>query len=129
VDGQIYPKPDADMNLRLETTSILNYLERRNYLKEVSWLPADFQIKNMQLTLGYEPAYQYMAGTPNYFFANLNMEKPLNIDGYDVLLQTSTYRHMDSKENITYEFEVRGVQYRLVLEQLSPPRNAGVGSK
>ncbi|NLC06559.1 MAG: DUF4153 domain-containing protein [Syntrophomonadaceae bacterium] len=120
VDGQIYPKPDADMNLRLETTSILNYLERRNYLKEVSWLPADFEIKNMQLVFGFEPAYQYMTGPPNYFFAYLNMEKPLNIDGYDVLFQTGTYWHRDPQENITYEFEVRGVQYRLILEQLSP---------
>lgn len=120
VDGKIYPKPDADMNLRLETTSILNYLEQRNYLKEVSWLPTDFEIKNMQLTLGFEPAYQYMGGTTNYLFANLNMQKPLNIGGYDVLIQTGTYRNTDPAENITYEFEVRGTQYRLILEQLSP---------
>ncbi|HBK53886.1 MAG TPA: DUF4153 domain-containing protein, partial [Syntrophomonas wolfei] len=43
VNGKINPKSDADMTLRLETTSILNYLERRGYLKEVAWLPADFQ--------------------------------------------------------------------------------------
>jgi len=51
VDGKINAKANVDMNLRLETTSILNYLERRSYLKKVSWLPADFKTdKDMQKT-------------------------------------------------------------------------------
>ena len=36
VDGKLKPKADADLNLRVETTSILNYLQRRNYLPEVA---------------------------------------------------------------------------------------------
>lgn len=121
VDGRINPRIDADITLRLETTSILNYLERRSYLKAVAWLPEDFETdKNMQKIFGYEPAYEYMGGAQDNFFANLNMLKPLNIDGYDILLQADAYRRMDLKENTTYDFEVRGAQYRLMLERLSP---------
>lgn len=119
VDGKIIPRADADMTLRLETTSILRYLERRNYLEALDWLPEDFEIdKHMQKTLGYEPAYEYMARSLDHFFANLDMQEPLNIDGYDVLLQAGTYRGMDLKDT-SYNFEVRGDQYRLILERLS----------
>lgn len=121
VDGKINPRTDADMTLRLETTSILNYLERRSYLKAVPWLPEDFETnKNMQKILGYEPAYEYVGGIRDNFFANLDMQKPLNIDGYDVLFQTGAYRGMDLKEKPNYDFEVHGAQYRLMLERLSP---------
>lgn len=120
VDGKIKPKTDADMNLRLETTSILNYLERRGYLKEVGWLPTAFETnRDMRKTLGFEPAYKNPGGNPNSFFANLDMQKPLNIEGYDVLLQAGTYKGMDQKEIMTYDFKVRGIPYQLILEPVS----------
>ena len=120
VGGKINPKTDADMTLRLDTTSILNYLERRSYLKEVAWLPADFETnKDMQKILGFEPAYQYTRDNLNYFFARLDMQKPLNIEGYDVLLQAGTYRGMEPKEDMIYDFAVRGVPYQLILEPLT----------
>jgi hypothetical protein len=120
VEGKINPQTDADMTLRLETNSILDYLERRSYLKEVAWLPADFETKkDMRKTLGFEPAYKYMGGNQNSFFANLDMQKPLNIEGYDVLLQAGTYRGMNPKDIMPYSFKVRGVPYQLILEPLS----------
>lgn len=118
-DGKIKPKADADMTLRLETTSILNYLEHRKYLKEVDWLPADFETNaDMQIVFGFEPAYEGL-GDHNHFFAHLDMQKPLNIEGYDVLLHAGTYRGMDKKAE-TYNFEVRDVQYRLLVKRQSP---------
>lgn len=120
VNGKINPKSDADMTLRLETTSILNYLERRGYLKEVAWLPADFQTnRDMEKTLGFEPAYKYLGVDQNNFFAHLDMQKPINIEGYDVLLQAGTYRGMDPKEIMTYNFEVHGFSYKLILDPVS----------
>ncbi|MDD2373679.1 MAG: DUF4153 domain-containing protein [Syntrophomonadaceae bacterium] len=120
VNGKINPKSDADMTLRLETTSILNYLERRGYLKEVAWLPADFETnRDMEKNLGFEPAYKHTGDNQNNFFAHLDMQKPLNIEGYDVLLQAGTYRGMDSKEIMIYDFEVRGVPYKLILDPVS----------
>lgn len=120
VNGKITPKSDADLTLRLETTSILNYLEKRSYLKEVTWLPNDFEInRDMEKALGFEPAYKYMGDNQNNFFAHLDMQKPLNIEGYDVLLQAGTYRGMDRKDIMTYDFEVRGVPYKLILDPVS----------
>ncbi|WP_418790130.1 DUF4153 domain-containing protein [Phosphitispora sp. TUW77] len=119
-DGKISPKTNAEMTLRLETTSILNYLERRNYLEEVVWLPDDFQTnRDMQKTIGFEPAYKYMWSDINNFYANLDMQKPLSIEGYDILLQAGIYRGMEPRENMTYKFEVRGVPYQIVLEPIS----------
>jgi hypothetical protein len=120
VNGKINPKSDADMALRLETTSILNYLERRGYLTEVDWLPNDFETnRDMEKTLGFEPAYKYMGDNQNNFFAHLDMQKPINIEGYDVLLQAGTYRGMDPKEIMTYDFGVRGIPYKLILDPVS----------
>jgi hypothetical protein len=120
VNDKINPKTDADMTLRLETTSILNYLERRGYLEEVTWLPDDFETnRDMEKTLGFEPAYKYMGDNQNNFFAHLDMQKPLNIEGYDVLLQAGTYRGMDPKEIMTYDFSVRGIQYKLIIDPVS----------
>lgn len=121
VNGEIKPKADVDMTLRLETTSILKYLEQRSYLKQIIWLPDDFETdKDMQKTLGYEPAYQYMGESQNIFFANLDMQKPLSIDGYDVLLQVGAYRGMDLGKVSTYDFIVDDVQYQLAVERLTP---------
>lgn len=118
VDGKLKPKADADLNLRVETTSILNYLQRRNYLPEVAWLPADFEpYRDMETTLGFEPTYPH-SGDLKHAFVRLDMEKPLNIEGYDVMLQAGTHRRMDTTEIQTYDLKVRGVPYQLRLEPL-----------
>ena len=107
------------MTLRLEATGIL---ERRSYLKSIAWLPRAYFVtpKDMQKILGFEPAYESLPAGQNFFFANLDMQKPLDINGYDVLLQANSYRGMDPKIPATYDFAVRGANYKLVVESLSP---------
>lgn len=120
VDGKLVPRSDVDMTLRLETTSIFNYLEYRRYLGSLAWIPEDFQTnRDMPKTVGFEPAYEMMGGMPN-FFANLNTEKPMDINGYDVMLQIEAFRGMEEKKNTVHNFEVRGDSYQLRLERLSP---------
>ncbi len=119
-DGKLNPKADVPMKLRLETTSILNYLENRSYIKYVKWLPAEFKTYNqLESTFGFEPAYEATRNDSNYFFANIDMQKPTNISGYDVLINTSSYRGMDNVNQPSFDFEVRNVKYQLVLERLS----------
>lgn len=120
VEGKIVPRSDVDLTLRLETTSILNYLEYRKYLASLNWLPKDFQTeRDMQKTLGFEPAYDTIGGMDS-FFAHLDMKKPVDIDGYDVMLQIEAYRGIKQNESTVYDFEVRGVSYQLRTERLSP---------
>jgi len=120
-DGKITPKADVPMNLRLESTNILGYLDNRGYTKYVKWLPADFkpyENKKIQSTLGFEPAYD-TGKDMNNFFANLDMQTPLNISGYDIMFNTNSYRQMDKIDQPSFDFEVRGEKYRLTLERLS----------
>jgi hypothetical protein len=41
--GKLKPKADVPQNIKVEPTSVLMYLENRNYIKYVKWLPADFK--------------------------------------------------------------------------------------
>ena len=43
----------------------------------------------METTLGFEPTYPH-SGDLKHAFVRLDMEKPLNIEGYDVMLQAGT---------------------------------------
>ncbi|MEA4926921.1 MAG: DUF4153 domain-containing protein [Syntrophomonadaceae bacterium] len=117
--GKINPKPDASLNVRLETTSILNYLDSRNYTKYLAWLPADFKTYDkMESTFGFEPAYQGI-DSQNFFYANLDMQQPSNISGFDMMFNINSYRRMPASDEPRYDFEVRGVKYSLTAERLS----------
>jgi len=120
-DGKINPKTEVPLTLRLETTNILNYLQNRNYTKYLTWLPADFKTHyNMQSTFGFEPAYESINGDQNFFNASLDIEKPLNISGYDMMFNINAFRQMDKFDEPKFDFEVRTVKYHLTVERLSP---------
>jgi hypothetical protein len=120
-DGKISPKVEVPMNLRLESTSILSYLENRSYIKYIKWLPDDFKTNSkMKSTLGFEPAYVGARSDSNYFFANIDMQKPLSINGYDIFINTSSHRGMDKSNQPSFDLDIRSVKYKLSLERLSP---------
>ncbi len=90
VDGQLKPQADVPIELRIEATSILNYLQNRKYTREIDWLPADFDAnKDMSKTLGFETAYPGYPGEEKYFYAHLNMDDPIAIKGYDIMYKWS----------------------------------------
>ncbi len=121
VDGEIIPKENVPLELRLETTSILNYLERRNYLQYINWLPADFKMRDDKLksTFGFEPAYDADRSASQYFSASLDMQKPLSISGYDLIMNTSSHKDMKVHDSKTIDFQVRNHKYGLVVERIS----------
>lgn len=120
-NGRIIPKADAPVEVRLETTGILNYLEMRNYLQYVNWLPSDFKTREeMKNTFGFEPAYGSNKEDFQYFNANLDMQKPFSISGYDIIINEHSYRGMKETENHTVNFQVRNNEYRLIVERISP---------
>lgn len=119
-DGKITPKSDVSMTLRLETTSILNYLENRSYDRYLTWLPDGFKTnRDMAGTFGFEPAYESMADD-NYFFATKDMEKPLNISGYEVMINFGSYRGMENQAESRIDIEIRGIKYLLTIDRVSP---------
>lgn len=120
VDGKITPKEDASVELRRETTSILDYLERRNYLQYINWLPADFMMKNdrMKSTFGFEAAYDY--GDTQYFSASLDMQKPLSISGYDIIINANSHKKLEVPDSNIIDFQVGSNKYILAVERVSP---------
>jgi hypothetical protein len=122
VDGKITPKADASHTLKLECTNILSYLQSRGYIKYIEWLPQDFNVySNMEEVFGFRPTYERGENDYNYFFADLSMEKALNISDYDVLMSTNSYWRVDNSDQptATFDFEVRGVPYQLTVNRLS----------
>ncbi|MDD3024789.1 MAG: DUF4153 domain-containing protein, partial [Syntrophomonadaceae bacterium] len=114
-DGIITPKAKVPLNLRLESTSILSYLEEGNYIKYVKWLPADFKTADeMKSTLGFEPAYG--DADPNNFFASIDREEPFDINGYDTFVNTSFYSGMSKGDESIFDLEVRGEKYKIIFE-------------
>ncbi len=120
-EGKITPQADASMNLRQESTSILNYLERRHYLKYIKWLPQDFKAnEDMKSVLGFEPAYPDIGNDEKYFFAGLDMNQAVNISGYEVMIPIHCYRGMSKDEMPEDSFTIRDSKYQVGLERLSP---------
>ncbi|ADY55877.1 hypothetical protein Sgly_1579 [Syntrophobotulus glycolicus DSM 8271] len=134
VNGKIVPKADASLKLRQETTNILNYLERRNYLQYLTWLPEEMKTsgsrpsgnltqEKMKAVFGFEPAYEGAGATSDHFYAALNMQKPLSVSGYDVMVALSNYRGMSMGKN-GEEFErtvkIRNKDYIILAERLTP---------
>ncbi len=117
VAGQLQPKADVDLAVRVETTNIINYLARRDYLASVSWLPADFNVqRDMRQTLGFDPTYSYMQPSDmEYFYAHLEPQAVLPVAGFDVMLRVGNQRD----ELVRLDFVVGGANYQLVLEPMS----------
>lgn len=117
-DGKISPKADVPLTVKVEATNILSYLENRGYMKSIAWLPADFSTYNqMEKTLGFAPAYDQ--GSFNNFYANIDMQKPFAINGYDVCVNTNLYRGMNKADQPSFDLALRGEKYKLVFEHIS----------
>ncbi|HAG12214.1 MAG TPA: DUF4153 domain-containing protein [Desulfotomaculum sp.] len=117
-DGKIIPKSAVPVKTRLESTRILDYLETRNYLKYINWLPADFKIKEMKDTFGFDAAYEDWS--EKYFGASLDTQKPIEISGYDIFIHVQSYTMMDDSTYSPYNFQVRNNKYKLIIKRISP---------
>lgn len=119
-NGQITAKEDASEHTKIETTNILQYLERSSSLKYISWLPEDFAVyEDLKPVFGFEPSYPSHEGENQYFNASLDTEQPLPVEGYDVLLSAFAGRYMDEKGPKERSFELDGKTYQLKLNKIS----------
>lgn len=120
-DGRIQVKDNVPLKVREETTNILNYLNNRDYIKYVTWLPEDFNAYNdMNKILGFEPAYPQAEEyeEKEYFYLSSDMQEPYIISGYDIIYDSYSDRWAkDYAEE--YDLTVRGKPYKLVFERIS----------
>ncbi|MGD0153447.1 MAG: DUF4153 domain-containing protein [Thermacetogeniaceae bacterium] len=121
VNGKLSPKADVSTTLKLESTNILDYLFNRGYIKYIHWLPADFKpYDQMKNAFGFDQVYAG-AIVNNNFYANMDIQQPVNIQGYDMLVNANSDRGMTrAGQQPAIDFEVRGIKYKLILDRLSP---------
>jgi hypothetical protein len=121
VDGKINPKTDVSVNLRIETTSILNYLQNRKYIEKIKWLPDHFNsYEDMKSTFGFETAYSEQPSQADYFYAAMQMDDTINIKGYDIMFTGHSYRGQGKEDIQPVEFTVDNVKYQLEITRISP---------
>jgi len=119
IDGKIIKKEDASEYTKVETTNILDYLERSSSLEYIDWLPENFTVyRDLKPLLGFDPSYpSYTEGDNQYFNVSLDEQQPLPVTGYDVLLNTFVGRYMTEKELKDLDFELNGKTYRLKVNK------------
>ncbi len=117
-DGKIKPKADVPLEIRTESVNILSYLDQRDYMKYIKWLPKDFEIHDkMKSTFGFEPAYT--DNNAKNFYASLDTQKPFKISGYDIGVSSFANTNMEKGNLTPIDFQVGQVKYQLVLKPIS----------
>ncbi len=118
VNGDITKKEDASEYTRIETTNILNYLDRTSSLQYIPWLPEDFAVyEDLKQVFGFAPTYpNYIDGSRQYFYVSLDGEKPLPIAGYDILLNAFVGTYDEEREISSQDFELDGSLYKMNID-------------
>jgi cytochrome c oxidase subunit IV len=118
VAGKLEPNPDADLDLRIEATNILYYLQRRGYVEAIDWLPAEFEVyRDMETVLGFQPTYP-QRGERKYTYVSLDSEQPVSIKGYDLLLEAGIYVSKGTTEAAVHDLNIDETGYRLQLKPI-----------
>jgi hypothetical protein len=116
----ITKKENATIDTKVETTSILDYLDRSSSLSYIEWLPEGFNVnQDMKAVFGFGPSYSNFIEERQYFSVFLDTKQPLPIEGYDIML--SAFVEKDMKENASKvsEFELNGTTYQLNVGKTS----------
>jgi len=110
-DGVLTPKQNVSDNAKFETTSILSYLNNRDTLKSIQWLPKNFDLnQDFSKTFGFETRYSRDGIQPQTeSYLTLDDTKPIAVSGYDFYISISNY---SNDLNLNYS----GVPYRLSYE-------------
>lgn len=121
INGELASKTEASEETKIETTSILFYLERSSSLKYINWLPENFAVyQDMEKTFGYEPTYKaYLNGNGKYFSVSMDGQKPLGVTGYDVLFNVFSGRYEKDKQLSDIGFSINDIDYRLKTNRIS----------
>lgn len=116
--GVLTPKSSASEETKRETTSILSYLEGRDALDQLSWLPQNFELyEDMETTFGFASAYSGYDPNTRYNQFFIEPSVPLPISGYDISANLSSGRYDSDDQPIS--FTVRDIAYRMSVSRVS----------
>lgn len=118
-EGAIKARADAPEELRIEVTNILQYLNSRDYIKYVAWLPDEFDpYRKMKDTFGFESAYRDSGVDGGYFYLTSESGEPYVVSGYDIIYNHYSYNGGEKVTN--KDFTIEGQNYEFVLHRTSP---------
>lgn len=114
-DNKITPNGAISKEDKQRILKSLEYLNSLEYTKKVSWLPKDYnQYTDFYETFGFDQ-YEDTEEVTQYIYANLNMEDPIDIAGYDYLVNNNTYiTSLDTKEEVIGKIEKSNITYILM---------------
>jgi hypothetical protein len=118
-EGKIIKKDQIPAReVRKEINALIGYFNYNHNLDDLKYLPADFEIKDMESVFGFKYQYYY-TGNPRYFNHNLmEFNNPLAIGEYDLFidLNYNSYQQEDYRQNYdNLELEFLAEEMRLKL--------------
>ncbi len=112
-DGLITPNAQVGEGDRVDIVKALEYLDQMNYTKRIDFLQGYSVSRDFEKSFGF-PRYGN-TGTKEYsnFYYRRNGEEPLQITGYDYMVQWNLYTGQVTGSK---EFEIGGIRYRIKEE-------------
>ncbi|MGB3367588.1 MAG: DUF4153 domain-containing protein, partial [Acidaminobacteraceae bacterium] len=89
-NGVLTPKSDVNDDSKHEITSILQYLENRDYTDRVEFLPEDFEYySDMEKVIGFEAYYKnsYLNPDNQHKYVSLGQDEFIVLEDYDIMLR------------------------------------------
>jgi hypothetical protein len=98
--------PDAD---KTEITQIISYFENSKRLKDVKYLPENYNNSNFEDEFGFSPTYNYPNLEEPYFYKYLEtLDTPIDIKGFDYFFDMKGIRNNNTQSNkgLTVKFDI-----------------------
>ena len=98
--------PDAD---KTEITQIISYFENSKRLKDVKYLPENYNNSNFEDEFGFSPTYNYPNLKEPYFYKYLEtLDTPIDIKGFDYFFDIKGISNNNTQSNkgLTVKFDI-----------------------
>uniref|UniRef100_UPI00313D70D8 DUF4153 domain-containing protein n=2 Tax=Bacillus sp. OTU2372 TaxID=3043858 RepID=UPI00313D70D8 len=115
-NNKIKPSDSVSEKDRRIITNTVQYLDRMGYIKEIVWLPRNFDVyKDFYDTFGFHE-YQVSGDENQSVYLTVEPPLPINIAGFDQFIQIAVFRSDTDGEEEISDFEKEGKTYTLLKD-------------
>lgn len=105
-DGRILASHDLNLEDQVSISSILNYLQARDSLEDLDFLPQNFNIDDMEEVFGFGYRSPIVGEYVDYASLGLKSNLIIDIGGYDSYLDVGSYSFSQAKiDGVTVDFD------------------------
>lgn len=120
-DGKIIPRPDLPSEAKYQISSVIAYFQDNHSLREISILPDDFTISDMEKVFGFPFTRKRNLGRDgreHFYYQLPDEERLLSLDGYDLFVDlTGIYAEKKIAKNDFYEITYSEPEKVLVIRE------------